>query len=426
MATVDLFIPAAIAVLVLLSALVSGSETAVTAASRAWMEEAGRRGVARARRLAAMLRDRERLVTAILVGNNLVNILATSLATAWLTDRLGGGEAVAIATAVMTVVLVVFGEVLPKTWAIRRPEPAALLVAPLLRLLLLATAPFTAALLVLARRVGRLAGDGRRVFALVPPARYLRATIASWAERGLVSPLLRELLERAVRLDELEVRHVMVHRTAMVTLPAGCGLAEALARIRTTPYSRFPVTGEGGDDVVGILHVRRLLACVDEAGRLPAGVTVAQVMDPAWFVPETTRLVAQLRAFRRRGRHMAIVTDEYGSVQGLVTLEDVLEEVVGEIADEKETPVEPVERLPDGTLVVPGHMPLAELARRCGLDLPLEPLTVGGLVMEVAGRLPEVGEAVRWRGWCFEVVAREGARIGRVRIRPPREPEPVS
>ncbi len=419
MSPTDLAVVLAIAALVLLSAMVSGSETAVTAASRAWLEEAGRRGLARAHLAARLLQDRERLVTAILIGNNLVNILATALATAWLTDRLGGGEAVALATAGMTVVLVVCGEVLPKTWAIRRPETAALAVAPLLRLLVALTAPFTALLLRLAREVQRVGGSAARGFALVPPLRYLRATVASWAERGLISPLLRELLEGVLRLDELEVRHVMVHRTAMVTLPASLDLGEALVRIRHLRHSRFPVTGRGGeDDVVGVVHLRRLVEQLDEQGRPPAGVCLGDIADPVWFVPETTPLAVQLRAFQRRRRHMAIVTDEYGSVQGLVTLEDVLEEVVGEIADEKDVPEEPVERLPDGSLVVAGRMPLAELARRFRLELPLEPLTVAGLVMELAGRLPEVGEHVRCGGLELEVLARDGPRILQVRIYP--------
>lgn len=411
---------ALIVVLLGLSALASGSETATTAASRVVVRQAVREGDGRARVLEHLLGDRERLIATLLIANNLVNILGTALATELLVHY-AGEAGVFLATGVMTVALVVLGEVLPKTLAMRHAERFALTLAPVLRALVVLFAPATALLRALLTVLPAASAASERSAAGSRTA-YLRAAIALWVERGLLRRAEREMLEGVVDLLELEVRHVLTHRSRMATLPADASPRALLPVLREKAFSRFPVHAGQPDEIVGIVHIRDILQCVDEEGRLRDDITVREIMREPWFVPATTPLSAQLFAFRERGLRMALVVDEYGSLLGLVTLEDIVEEVVGDIVDEKDAKAVEIVPEADGGVLVDGSVPVRILNRQMDWELPEdEAATLAGLVIETLGRIPETGETFRIGDYAFEVVRRQRHRLARLRVRRARD-----
>lgn len=416
---------ALIVLLLFLSALASGSETATTAASRIVVRQASRAGDGRARILESLLTDREQLIATLLITNNLVNILGTAMATELLV-RYTGEAGVLLATGLMTVTLVVLGEVLPKTLAMRYAERFALTLAPLLRVLIVLFAPATAmlrALLMLVPAAPHGLGHGDTASRTA----YLRAAITLWVERGLLRRAERDMLEGVVDLLELEVRHVFTHRSRMVTLPAEASPRAVLPLLRETPFSRFPVRAEAPDEIVGIVHIRDILQCLDDDGRLREDTKLRDIMRPPWFVPITTPLSTQLFAFRERGQHMALVVDEYGSLQGLVTLEDIVEEVVGDIVDEKDGRPAAIVREADGSVLVDGSVPVRSLNRQMEWELPAdEAATLAGLVIETLGRIPETGETVEIDGYVIEVVRRQRHRLALLRVRRQKRNEPAS
>ncbi len=419
----------AIVVLLLLSALASGTETAMTAVSRERIYHLAGEGDRRAGLVKRLIDDKERLIGALLIGNNVVNILAASLATEALI-RLTGDAGVAYATLLMTVLVVVFGEVLPKTYAIRHADRMAMLVAPGARVLVLVLHPVTVAVRLVVNGALRLFGTSLEGGSLVPVADRLRGALAVYTAEGSIKKLERDMLGAVLDLQEVEVGLIMTHRSSMVTIDADLPLTEVVRQVRTSPYTRFPVWSGEPDHVIGFLHAKDLLALVDDEGRLPLGVDLRTLLSEPWFVPDTTSLYQQLLAFRQKRSHLALVVDEYGTLMGLVTLEDIIEEIVGDIADEKDVEVSGIETLDDGAAIVDGRVAVRDLNRRFDWRLPDEEVaTVAGLLMHVARRIPDEGEAVLVAGYRFEVVQRRRHHLERLKItpasgvrpRPPRE-----
>ena len=411
----------AIVVLLLLSALTSGTETAMTAASRERIYHLAGEGDRRAGLVKRLIDDKERLIGALLIGNNIVNILAASLATEALI-RLAGDAGVVWATLLMTALVVVFGEVLPKTYAIRHAEPMAMRVAPIARLLVAVLNPITITVRFVVNGALRLFGTSLEGGSLVPVADRLRGALAVYSAEGSIKKLERDMLGAVLDLQEVEVGLIMTHRSSMVAIDAGLPLTEVVRQVRTSPYTRFPVWSGEPDHIIGFLHAKDILALVDDEGRLPSGVDLKTLLSAPWFVPDTTSLYQQLLAFRQKRSHLALVVDEYGTLMGLVTLEDIIEEIVGDIADEKDVEVSGIESLEDGAAIVDGRVAVRDLNRRFDWRLPDEEVaTVAGLLMHVARRIPDEGEAVLVEGYRFEVIQRRRHHLERLKITPPAE-----
>lgn len=400
---------AAIAGLLLLSAFFSGSETALTAVSRPLVHGRAERGDRAALRVKRLLDRREQMISAILFGNNLVNILASALATRLLVSSFGGAG-VLYATAVMTTLILVFAEVLPKTFAIRHADRAAPVVAVPIAPLVAALTPLTVVVAWLFRAVGRIGGPAPRPAEVTEE---LRGAIELAATAG-VGKGRRDMLRSVLDLDRVTVGEVMVHRSAMTTIAADAPLAAAAALAAASPYSRFPVWSGERENIVGVLHAKALLAAFREGAR-PG--PIEGFCDPPWFVPETATLARQLEAFRTRRQRLALVVDEYGELEGLITLEDVLEEIVGAIADESDRPAAAPALEADGSAVVPGSATIRDVNRRFDWSLPDDDAaTVAGLAIEAAARLPDVGESAEIADYRLTVVARTRAHLTRVRI----------
>ncbi|PCD76918.1 HlyC/CorC family transporter [Pseudothioclava arenosa] len=417
----------AIALLLLMSAFFSGSETALTAASRAKLRARADKGDAGAEKAMQVTEDSERLIGAILLGNNVVNILSASLATALFT-RLFGDSGVALATLVMTALVLVFAEVLPKTYAITLPEQVASRVAAPIRLVTLLLAPIVSIVRQIVR--GILFAFGVRTDAdqhMFSVQEEIAGALAIGASEGNIDKEDRNRLLGALDLGERTVDEIMLHRSQIEMVDADADPDEILSVVLASSHTRLPLYRGERENVVGVIHAKDLLRAVEKIMRGGDGtlksiadLNVMKVAMKPYFIPETTPLDEQMREFLKRHTHFALVVDEYGDLRGLLTLEDILEEIVGEIADEfdpkAENRLKPTE---SGDYIVEGAMTIRDLNRETDWSLPDdEANTVAGLVIHEAQTIPYEGQVFAFHGFRFEVSERKENRITQLKIRP--------
>ena len=410
-----------IALLLILSAFFSGSETALTAASRPLMHQMEQGGNPRAALVNKLHEKRPRLISTILFGNNLVNILASALATDALIVAFGDAG-VAYATIAMTFMVLIFSEIMPKVYAFKHHNRMALIVAPPVNALVIVLSPFTRAIDALVRGIFRIFGvDVRAEAAFVQSEEELRGAIELHQGEHPEVKHEKAMLKSVLDLGDVWVSEVMTHRKDMLAIDIDATPDEIVDQVASSPYTRIPLWRGSPDEIVGVVHAKDLLRVVRFKGGQITRQDIAALAAKPWFVPESTTLFDQLQAFRRRHEHIALVVDEYGSLLGLVTLEDILEDIVGDIADEHDVPVPGVRPAPDGSYAVHGTVTLRDLNRKFDWSLPDEPAaTVAGLVMHEARRIPEEGQAFIFHGFRFEILRRERHQITLVRITPPR------
>jgi Mg2+/Co2+ transporter CorB len=416
---------AAILALLVMSAFFSGSETALTASSRGklkGMADKGSRGAASAMKVTE---DRERMIGALLLGNNIVNILSASLATALLT-RMFGDSGVALATLAMTALVLIFGEVMPKTVAITFPEPVATRVAPLIRILIVIFSPIVAVVRVLVRGMLRLFGlkadEGSAMLAL---REEIAGAIALGHSEGAVEKEDRDRLLGALDLSHRTVDEIMRHRRQIEMIDADLPPGEIITRVLASPHTRLPIFRDSDENILGVVHAKDLLREVDRLvrGDNPPGIEALDIVKVAmkpYFIPDTTSLDEQMREFLARRTHFALVVDEYGALQGLITLEDILEEIVGDITDEFDVVRKDsgLSRADDGSYIVDGAMTIRDLNRATDWRLPDdEANTIAGLVIHEAQMIPNEGQVFSFHGFRFEVAARRENRITRLKLR---------
>jgi len=417
----------AILCLLVLSAFFSGSETALTASSRSKLKAQADRGSTAAQRVLDVTDDSERMIGAILLGNNVVNILSASLATAMLT-RIFGDSGVAFATLGMTMLVLVFGEVMPKTMAISNPEPFALRVAPIIKVLIVLFAPVVSVVRLLVRGMLRLFGVRTDPDSHILAIREeIAGAIALGHSEGAVEKEDRDRLLGALHLNDRTVEEIMRHRSGIEMIDADADPDTILSAVLASAHTRLPLYRGERDNVVGVIHAKDLLRAVEkivrgEQGNL-ASVRDLDVMSVAmkpYFVPETTPLDEQMREFLKRRTHFALVVDEYGELRGLITLEDIIEEIVGEITDEFDPAAEsPLKRAEGGDFLVDGSITIRDLNRATDWMLPDdEANTVAGLVIHEAQMIPSEGQVFSFHGFRFEVVGRKENRITKLKIRP--------
>lgn len=411
--------------LLCLSAFFSGSETALTAVERGAMHRRAAQGSRGARTALGLMDDNERLIGAILLGNNLVNILAASLATALFT-RAFGEAGVAWATLVMTLLVLIFAEVAPKTYAITYPERAAVRVAPVISVLVRTLSPVVNFIRMIVRGAFRIIGiDADPNAHMLAPHEQIRGAIDLHHSEGAVDKIDRDRLLAALDLKDREVAEVMRHRRDILSISIDEGPEAILDFCLSSPYTRIPVWKGEPENIVGVIHAKDLLRAeysrVRNADDPKAALKTLDVMEIAmkpWFVPDTRPLDDLLRAFLRRNSHFALVVDEYGVLQGLVTLEDILEEIVGDITDEHDLNDEGVVREADGALIVPGQMTIRDLNRALDWNLPDdEATTIAGLMIHEAQAIPSEGQVFAFHGVRFEVLERTRHQITRLRLK---------
>ena len=409
-------------VLLLLSAFFSGSETALTAASRPLMHQMESTGNGRAAIVNRLHQKTDRLIGAILLGNNLVNIGASALATSVLITMFGEAG-VAYATLSMTLLVLIFAEILPKTYCFRNANTVALWIAPVINVLVSLLSPVTQTMQVVVRGTLRLFGaDPHAEEGMGPSSEELRGAIELHTGEHEESQQERAMLRSILDLAEVEVGEIMTHRKNVAMIEADEPPEAIVAQVLASPFTRLPVWRGESDNIVGMINAKALLREVRTREGKLEGLDIAKVAAEPWFVPESTTLLDQLQAFRRRREHFALVVDEYGSLMGIVTLEDILEEIVGDIADELDVDVPGVLRQPDGSFVVKGTVTIRDLNREFEWGLPdEEAATIAGLILHEARRIPEVGQAFSFHGLRFEILKRVRHQITAIRVTPPRD-----
>lgn len=420
-ATLELWITGGAIVLLLgLSAFFNLSETGLTAASRARMHSLDQEGSKRAKLVNSLLALPEKMIGTVLLGNTLVDILAAALATS-LAVSLFGDVGVAYATGIMTLLIVIFAAVLPKTFAIARPDETALLVAPFMRFAIWLLRPLTYAVEFIVGRILWLTPDTKDDEANILAAHEeLRGAIDLHHKEGAVVKGDRDMLGGILDLSELTVSDIMVHRTKIEALCADDPPQKFVEEAVASANSRMPVWRGDPDNIIGVLHSKDLLRALKDCGWDVSRLDTVSLIKEPWFVPDTTGLRRQLSAFLRRKNHFALVVDEYGEVQGLVTLEDILEEIVGQISDEHDTTEESgIRPQSDGKVVVDGSVHIRDLNRQMDWSLPdAEATTIAGLVIHEAQTIPEPGQAFTFYGYRFEVVRKNKNRITTLRVTP--------
>ena len=413
-----------ILVLVAFTAMFAAAETALTAVSRSAIYQMEQDGDRRAKTVNRLLGRRERLISTVLLGNTLINILASALATSVMIENFGD-RGIAYATAIMTVLILIYGEILPKTFALLHTTSTALNLAGIMSALVAIVTPVNIVIHGLVNGTMRMFGvateNNRTVEQIMSE---LRGTIEMhMADKQIVHEVKHEhvMLRSVLDLADVTVGEVMIHRKKVATIDADLPIAEILEQIADSQYSRVPLWRDQPDNIVGVIHAKALLRAVNAAGGNTADLDVLSLAAKPWFIPDSTTLLDQLNAFRARREHFAMVVDEYGTLLGVVTLEDILEEIVGDIGDEHDIPVAGVRPQTDGSYFIDGGVTLRDLNREFDWGLPDDKAsTLAGFVLHEARTIPEAGQQFLFLGFRFQVVRRTRNQLTQLRVTPPK------
>ncbi len=414
-----------ILILLGVSAIFSAAETSMTGASRARMHQLEREGDRAARRVNRLISDQETMIGAVLLGQNLINILSTALATQVIEKQLPEPWGVIVSTGVMTVMVFVFAEVMPKTVAISRPDDVARALSIPAALMVRVFKPFLYAIHWMVRAALKPFGFKVAMETDVLAAHEeIRGAVEYHHSEGLVESRDRNMFRGVLDLAERDVSQIMVHRKNIALLDADLAPRALIDQALEIGHTRIPLYRDNPENIVAVLHARDLMqALVRTEGKIDA-LDIAAVAREPWFIPETTTLKDQLSAFLKKQNHFALVVDEYGALMGLVTLEDILEEIVGEIEDEHDAAPPGVRRQADGSVLVDGDAPVRDLNRAMDWDLPEdEAVTVAGLVIHEAQTIPDPGQTFSFHGHRFQVLRRQRNQITALRVSPPSKRE---
>lgn len=396
------------AVLVAFSAYFSATETAFSSLNRTRLRVLAEKGDKRAALACSLSEQYDKMLTSILIGNNIVNIALSSLCTLLFIHLLGDGGAT-VATAVTTVVVLVFGEVTPKSLAKENPERFAMFSAPFLRVVMWVLSPFAWLFSQLKKLVGRVVRSGGE---RPMTQEELLMLVDEVQQEGGLDKDEHELLRSAIEFTDRDAEDILTHRVDLEAVPADASPEEVARVFGGSRFSRLLVYGTDIDDIVGVIHQSDFYA-----DGLQGGKPLSALMTPPLFVPKSIRISVLLRLLQRKKAHIAVVTDGYGGTLGIVTMEDILEELVGEIWDEHDEVVEDIRREGAGVWTVSGGADLYRLLDRLGLDgRQVESASVTGWVMERLGRVPEPGDVFTEGPWRITVTAADERRVRQLRV----------
>ena len=410
--------------LLIVSAFFSGSETALTGASKAKLTALKAKGSKMATRALALKENGESLLGALLLGNNLVNILATSLATSLMT-ALFQDNGVIVATFTMTFLILVFAEIMPKTYAITNPESVSIKVAGLVRFFVFVFTPFIKAVRFFVRFIFHIFGVRSDDNIEEMATEEIAGAISLHHSEGAVKKEARDILLGALDLGNREVEEIMLHRSQIEMISTDSSPSEIFEKCLNSPYTRLPIYKNTPENVIGVLHAKDVLRSFKRFGfgqsTSKFNVNDIKILDVAmkpYFVPETTTLDQQMKQFLKRKSHFALVVDEYGALRGLITLEDILEEIVGQISDEHDVIEQQVKELNDSSIIVEGNMTIRDLNRHRDWNIPDEEAnTVAGLVIHEAQSIPSEKQIFIFNGFRYEILKRKGNRITKIKIK---------
>lgn len=402
----------------LISAFFAAAETALTAVSRARIYQLVMDGNKRARAVSNLRKQKEAMIGTVLLGYNAVNIAASVLATSLSIRLFGDGEGLVFTTVIMTLLVVIFTEVLPKTYAIHDAERASLALAMPLSFLVKLLYPITRAIQLFIQCLLKCVGvDITKTNTLVSATDVLRGTIELHHREGKMIKQDRDMLGSILDLNDIEVQEIMTHRMEVETLDADLPPDALVKKAVSTMHSRIPLWRDEPDNILGLLHVKDLIKLMGERQKLLTSAEILAICKKPWFIPETTNLHDQLLTFRNKRQHFAFVVDEYGGWQGIVTLEDIIEEIVGDIEDEHDEVGDEIQKIHENTYLVDGGVSLRDLNRHLGWNLPDdEAATIAGLLIHEAETIPEIGENFNIHGFNCTVMEKSAMQITKLKI----------
>jgi len=404
------------------SAFFAGSETALTAASRARMYALSSQGDRRGIKVEKLQDHMERVIATMLLGNTFVNNAAAAITTVLFAQYVegAGGALPLLAAASITAVIFIFSEVLPKTYAINNAERMSLAVAPLVSFLIKVTYPITHVTQMIINGVLGLFGvKVEREPGAQESIEELRGAIDLHSESTEEIREAGAMLHSILDLDEVPVSDIMVHRRNVTMIDADLPAEQIVRQVLDSPHTRIPLWRGEPDNVIGVLHAKGLLRALHNNDWRLQGVDLLKLSAKPWFIPDGTTLLKQLEAFKNRREHFAIVVDEYGALMGVVTLEDILEEIVGDIADEHDMKVEGVVQEEEGSFIVDGSVTLRDLNRELDWGLPDDRAsTLAGLVLHEARQIPLQGQVFTFYNLRFEILERQRNQIRKIRVTP--------
>ena len=368
------------------------------------------------------------MISTVLLGNTLINILASALATSAMIEAFGE-RGIVYATGIMTVLILIYGEILPKTFALLYSTSTALNLAWPMSILVTIVTPFNIVVHSIVNGTMHLFGVATETNRSAQQTiAELRGTIEMhMADKEIVHEVKHEhvMLRSVLDLADVTVGEIMIHRKKVATIDADLPIVDIIEQISASPYSRVPLWREQPDNIVGVIHAKALLRAIN-VGQTNKIDVLALAAKP-WFIPDSTTLSDQLNAFRARREHFAMVVDEYGTLQGVVTLEDILEEIVGDIRDEHDIPVAGVRPQTDGTFIIDGSVTLRDLNREFDWDLPDDKAsTLAGYVLHEARTIPDSGQQFLFNGFRFQIVRRTRNQLTLLRVTPPKAKAPAS
>ena len=398
--------------LILLSGFFSSSETALTAVSEARIHELALQGNKRANTIEKILAKKEKMISTILIGNNLVNIVVSVYATSFAISFFGEFDLIFV-TILLTIFLVIFAEVMPKTYAFSNADKLALAVAPVINFFIFILTPATFITEMLAKIVSKpkIKDEDAKTEELRGMIRLHAGNESRGKER---SKMMSSMLD----MDEVTIEAVMTHRGGVTMIDIAEEPEEAFKIIGESPYTRIPIYSGTPDNIIGILHAKELFRTLRRRNfKDIRNVKLSELMSQPYFAPETTLLLDQLEVFKTRREHFAVVVDEYGDFRGIVTLEDIIEEIVGEIDDETDIKVKGVKSQPDGSFIIDGSVTIRDLNRSLGWYLPDQNAnTIAGLVLHESKTIPEPGQEFRFHNIRFRILQKKANFISQLRL----------
>ncbi len=407
-------------VLLLLSGFFSGSETALTAASKSRLHNWEKEGNKRAALVNKIRERKDRMIGALLLGNNLVNILASAFATSVLIG-IFGEAGVVYATLIMTLLVLIFAEVLPKTYAMKNADKMSMAIAPVMNVVIMVFFPIAAVVTKIVNFTLKLFGADMKADTGGSHMELLRGVIELHEGSDSQTQEQRAMLRSILDLFDVDIEEVMTHRKNVQMLDANEPIEKIIEEALESPYTRMPVYSDDPDNIIGVLHAKALmreLKARERANEDISEINIRELLADPWFVPEATMLYDQLQAFKLRREHFAVVVDEYGSFMGIVTLEDILEEIVGEIDDEHDEAVAGVRKQSNGTYLIDGQVAIRDLNREFDWDLPDDEdySTIAGLIIHESQTVPNVGQSFTFYDLNFDIVKRQRNQLTLVRV----------
>ena len=399
--------------LIILSGFLSGSETAITATSKARILYKKKKGSKRAGYVLELLNKKDNVISTLLLSNNLVNILASSLATAFFYD-LFGVEGIFYATLIMTVVIVIFAEVLPKTYAINRPNRTALLISPIIYYLNKILFIFVFVINLIVRLIFRKNENDIKNNDL-QSEEELKGVIDLYKTSNPDYEQEKDMLQSILQLNDITVEEIFTHRKNIYSIDSSLNTNEIINKINNSRYTRIPFWKDNPENIIGLLNVRTLN--IDLKNHNESKEIIFDKISNPWFIPETTNLLEQLVEFKKRKEHLAFVVDEFGELLGLITLEDIIEEIVGEIVDEIDVPENDFKLNNYGKMIINGEKNIRDLYKSFDLDPPeIESSTIAGYILDMSKKIPSYGELFKDNFFTYKILSHSKKQISKVEI----------